>query len=204
MLLCLMLVPEMVTVVLYYKVILPTTGLACIQQHFLFRAHNTNIYFFSHLVWTKLWTLKLDTFYGCNFLRKETSCHLKRHLISCDCTVDKSFCKQNKRAFLKAVCSFCRLAASDWRWEKDFLRFFSLLFSDFAEQQQLTASDFSVGFISTSARFPRCCRSRIVRESIKVYFRGIACSLNRDLNFKRLLFKWRTRRDPSLWKGVAP
>lgn len=53
-------------------------------------------------------------------------------------------------------------------------------------------------YFHVCCRFSRCCRSRIVRESIKVYFRGIACSLNRDLNFKRLLFKWRTRRDPSL------
>lgn len=78
-------------------------------------------------------------------------------------------------------------------WEKDFLQFCFL--------QQLSGSDFfrEIYFLVCS-RFSRCCRSWIVRESIKVYFGGIACSLNRDLNFKRLLFKWRTRRDPPLWK----
>lgn len=40
-------------------------------------------------------------------------------------------------------------------------------------------------------------------ESIKVYFRGIACSLNMDLNVKRLLFKWRVRRDPCLWTVIT-
>lgn len=48
------------------------------------------------------------------------------------------------------------------------------------------------------SRFPRCRGSRMVRASIKVYFRRIACSLNWDLHFKRVLFKWRTRPDPSL------
>lgn len=104
--------------------------------------------------------------------------------------------------FSKVSSSFRCPAAADFQVRKRISAVFLFCFCRTAAARRLW---FFCGiYFHVCSRFPRCCRSRIVRESIKVYFRGIACSLNRDLNFKRLLFKWRTRRDPSLWKGVTP
>lgn len=54
------------------------------------------------------------------------------------------------------------------------------------EGEKLLRTSLSWNSFHIYARFSA---SGTVRESIKVYFGGKACSLNWDLNFKRLLFK---------------
>lgn len=113
------------------------------------------------------------------------------------CTLNLGLSSQNSPSFQWKLVVVQQLHI--FRWEKDFSAVFCFCRTAAAHRLWF----FCGIYFHVCSRFPRCCRSRIVRESIKVYFRGIACSLNRDLNFKRLLFKWRTRRDPSLWKGVT-